>query len=149
MLGPSLRMKVNDSTLSSPLPPPTGCYREYLCKLKLADGGCTATEYRGTESSLGGFNHLNIRSQCRWQFVPVLYGPLYGGCPNRRYAPDTIILETKSEVKVTVTKMVCDTPPQDASTHQIWKSYLMHQLVSHTGHYANRAFRTDCGITII
>ena len=35
-------------------------------------------------------------------------------------------IKTKSEVKVTVTrKMVCDTPPsQDASTHQIWNSYL-------------------------
>ena len=38
---------------------------------------------------------------------------------NMRYAPDTIIFKTRSEVKV------CDTPPsQDASTHQIWNSYL-------------------------
>ena len=43
-----------------------------------------------------------------------------------RYAPVTIILKTKSEAKITVTrKMVCDTLPfQDASTHQIWNSYL-------------------------
>ena len=43
-----------------------------------------------------------------------------------RYAPVTIILKTRSEVKVTVArKMVCDTPPfQDAPTHQIWNSYL-------------------------
>ena len=47
---------------------------------------------------------------------------------NMRYAPDTIILKSKSEVKVkdTVTqKMERDTlPSQDASTHQIWNSYL-------------------------
>ena len=37
------------------------------------------------------------------------------------YAPDTIILKTGSEVKVTVTqKLVCVTPPsQDAFTHRI------------------------------
>ena len=40
-----------------------------------------------------------------------------------RCAPDTIILKTRSEVKVKV--MVRDTPPsQDAFTHQIWNSYL-------------------------
>ena len=42
---------------------------------------------------------------------------------NKRYAPDTIILKTRSEVKVKVTvtrEMVCDTPSsQDAFTHQI------------------------------
>ena len=44
----------------------------------------------------------------------------------KRYALDTIILKTRSEVKVTVTiKMVCDTPlSQDAFTYQIWNSYL-------------------------
>ena len=43
----------------------------------------------------------------------------------RRYAPDTmLILETRSEVKITVTpKKVCDTlPSQGAPTHQIWGS---------------------------
>ena len=36
-----------------------------------------------------------------------------------------IILKTRSEVKVSYPKMVCDTPSsQDASTHQIWNSYL-------------------------
>ena len=78
---------------------------------------------------------------------------------NMRYAPDRIILKTRSEVKIKVTvirkwyatlhhpkmhqdasthqiwnsylkedsdpKMVCNTPPsQDASTHHIWNSYL-------------------------
>ena len=38
-----------------------------------------------------------------------------------RYAPDTIILEMRSEVL----NMLCDTPPsQDASTRQIYDSYL-------------------------
>ena len=40
----------------------------------------------------------------------------------RIYAPDMIILDIRSEVKVSVTKnkMVRDSsPPQDASTHQI------------------------------
>ena len=43
-----------------------------------------------------------------------------------RYAQDKNILKTRSKVKITVTrKMVCETPPsQDASTHQIWDSYL-------------------------
>ena len=43
-----------------------------------------------------------------------------------RYARDTIILKTRSEVKVTVTqKMVCDTlSSQDVFTHQNWNSYL-------------------------
>ena len=36
-----------------------------------------------------------------------------------------IILKTRSEVKVTVTQMVCDTLPfRDAFTHKIWNSYL-------------------------
>ena len=44
----------------------------------------------------------------------------------KRYAQVTIILKTRSDVKVTVTpKMVFDTPSsQDAFTHQIWDSYL-------------------------
>ena len=43
----------------------------------------------------------------------------------KRYAPNTIILKTRSEVKVTVTEMVCDTPSsQDIFKHQIWSSYL-------------------------
>ena len=43
---------------------------------------------------------------------------------DRRNAPDTIILKSRSEVKVTVT-MVYDTlPSQDASTHQILNSNL-------------------------
>ena len=44
----------------------------------------------------------------------------------KRYAQVTIILKTRSDVKVTVTrKMVFDTPSsQDAFTHQIWNSYL-------------------------
>ena len=38
---------------------------------------------------------------------------------------DTIILKTRSEVKVSDPKMVHDTPLfQDASTHQIWNSLL-------------------------
>ena len=39
---------------------------------------------------------------------------------------DTIILKTRSEVKVTVTwKWVRDTSPsQDEATYQIWNSYL-------------------------
>ena len=42
---------------------------------------------------------------------------------NMRYALDTIILKTRSEVKVT--KMACDIPSsQDAFTNQIWNSYL-------------------------
>ena len=44
----------------------------------------------------------------------------------KRYAPDTIILKTRSEVKVSDLKMVCDTPlSQDAFTHQIWSFYLI------------------------
>ena len=36
-----------------------------------------------------------------------------------------IILKTRSEVKVSDPKTVCDTPPfQDAFTHEIWNSYL-------------------------
>ena len=44
----------------------------------------------------------------------------------KRHARDTIILKTRSEVKVTLTlKMVCDTPSsQDVFTHQSWNSYL-------------------------
>ena len=43
-----------------------------------------------------------------------------------RYAPNTKILKTRSEVKVTVTQNgMCDTPSsQDAFRHQIWNSYL-------------------------
>ena len=49
---------------------------------------------------------------------------------NIRDAPDTIILKTRSEVKVkdrhSDPKMVRDTPPsQDASTYQIRNSYLV------------------------
>ena len=44
---------------------------------------------------------------------------------NKRYAPDTIIIKTRSKVMVSDPEMLCDTPPsQDASTHQIWNSYL-------------------------
>ena len=44
----------------------------------------------------------------------------------KRYALNTKILKTRSEVKVTVTlNGMCDTPAsQDAFTHQIWNSYL-------------------------
>ena len=44
----------------------------------------------------------------------------------KRHARDTIILKTRSGVKVTLTKkMVCDTPSsQDVFTHQSWNSYL-------------------------
>ena len=44
----------------------------------------------------------------------------------KRYAPNTKILKTRSEVKVTVTQNgMCDTPSsQDAFRHQIWNSYL-------------------------
>ena len=43
----------------------------------------------------------------------------------KRYAPNTIILKTRSEVKVTVTRKVCDTrSSQDIFEHQIWNSYL-------------------------
>ena len=44
----------------------------------------------------------------------------------KRYAPNTKILKTRSEVKVTVTQNgMCDTPSsQDAFGHQIWNSYL-------------------------
>ena len=44
----------------------------------------------------------------------------------KRYAPDTIILRTRSEVKTTVNlKMVCHTlSSQDVFTHQIWNSNL-------------------------
>ena len=43
-----------------------------------------------------------------------------------KYAPDTIILETRSEAKVKVTqKLVHDTlSSQNATTRQIWDSYL-------------------------
>ena len=38
-----------------------------------------------------------------------------------RYARETIILKTRSEVKLTVTKIVNDILPfQDAFTHQTW-----------------------------
>ena len=51
-----------------------------------------------------------------------------------RYALDTIILKTRSEVDP---KMVRDTPPsQDASTHQIWDSYLKEYKEICTGHEA-------------
>ena len=40
----------------------------------------------------------------------------------KRYAPNTMILKTRSEVKVTV---VCHTPSsQDTFKHQIWNSCL-------------------------
>ena len=40
----------------------------------------------------------------------------------KRYATNTIILKTRSEVKVTV--MVCDTPSsQNTFEHKIWNSY--------------------------
>ena len=44
----------------------------------------------------------------------------------KRYAPNTKILKTRSEVKVTVTRNgMCDTSSsQDAFRHQIWNSYL-------------------------
>ena len=43
-----------------------------------------------------------------------------------RYAWDTIILKTRSEVKVSDLKMVCDTlSSQDVFTNQNWKD--MHQ----------------------
>ena len=43
----------------------------------------------------------------------------------KRYTPDTIILKTRSEVKVTVTRKRYVTPSsQHAFTHQIWNSYL-------------------------
>ena len=44
----------------------------------------------------------------------------------KRYAPNTKILKTRSEVKVTVTRNgMCDTPSsQDAFRHQIWNFYL-------------------------
>ena len=45
----------------------------------------------------------------------------------RRYAPETIILKTRSEVKVKVTKTrkwYVTPSSQHASTHQIWNSYL-------------------------
>ena len=76
----------------------------------------------------------------------------------RGYAPDKkrdgriavhfITIKTKSKVKVTLTKkMVRDTPPsQDASTHQIWNSYLKEYR-----RYApdmKQDGRTDSAITI-
>ena len=43
----------------------------------------------------------------------------------KRYAPDKLILKTRSEVKVSDPKMACDTlSSQDAFTHRIWNSYL-------------------------
>ena len=44
----------------------------------------------------------------------------------KRYAPNTKILKTRSEVKVTVIRNgMCDTlSSQDAFRHQIWNSYL-------------------------
>ena len=43
----------------------------------------------------------------------------------KRYAPNTIILKTRSEVKVTVTQMVYGTlSSQDTFKHQIWNTYL-------------------------
>ena len=44
----------------------------------------------------------------------------------KRYVPNTKILKTRSEVKVTVTRNgMCDTQSsQDAFRHQIWNSYL-------------------------
>ena len=43
----------------------------------------------------------------------------------KRYASDTIVIQTWPEVKVSDPKIVCDTPPsQDAYTHKIWNSYL-------------------------
>ena len=43
----------------------------------------------------------------------------------KRYAPDTIIIKTRSEIKVTVTRNgKCAPPSQDAYTHQILNSYL-------------------------
>ena len=42
----------------------------------------------------------------------------------KRYAPDTIILKTRSEVKVTVTlNGMCHSALQGALIHQIWNSY--------------------------
>ena len=44
----------------------------------------------------------------------------------KKYAPNTKILKTRSEVKVKMTRNgMCDTPlSQDAFRHQIWNSYL-------------------------
>ena len=41
----------------------------------------------------------------------------------KRYAPDTIILKTRSKVTVTL-KWYVTLSSQDAFTHQIWNSYL-------------------------
>ena len=51
------------------------------------------------------------------EFLPQKY---------KRYAPNRKILITRSEVKVTDTRIgMCDTPSsQDAFRHQIWNSYL-------------------------
>ena len=56
-----------------------------------------------------------------------IYTPNLEFLPQRikEYAPNTKILKTRSKVKVTVTKMVCDTlSSQDTFKHQIWNSYL-------------------------
>ena len=59
-------------------------------------------------------NHSKMNSHTKFE-IPI--------SNNKRYAPDTIIIKTRSEVKVT--KIICETPPcQDAYTHQIWNSYL-------------------------
>ena len=84
--------------------------------------------------------------------VRALEHEIVVGCPlgvpisyYKRYAPDTIILKTRSEVKVKVTvtqKMVRDTlSSQDASTHQIWNSYFKEYR-----RYAPDTKRTD-GLT--
>ena len=65
-----------------------------------------------------------------------------------------IILKTRSEIKVKVTsdpKMVRDTPPsQDASTHQIWNSYLKEYMryAQDTKRNGRTDGRTDIVITI-
>ena len=43
----------------------------------------------------------------------------------KRYAPDSVILKSRSGQCHSDPKMVCDTPPsQDAFTHQLWNSCL-------------------------
>ena len=87
---------------------------------------CSRQDYSRNEVRGQGHGHSNSKMVCD---TPPLEDASTHQIWNsylkyyRRYAPDIIILEMRSDVKVTVTKNNT-LPPQDISTHQIWNSYL-------------------------
>ena len=64
---------------------------------------------------------------------------------NMRYAPDTIFLDLRPEVKVTVTqKQYATLQPQDVSTPQICKSALDMIILEKTGGQGHSDSKSVC-----